>query len=76
MNATDTALIVGGSSSGAEELAKARRSRVVAAFGTIPGEVLLAYQTSAWIPNWRIVSNASGVKRLRTMRAPGPPAAR
>ena len=43
MNASDTALVVGGSSSGAEELAKkARRSRVVAAFGTIPSEVLFS----------------------------------
>ena len=43
MNATDTALVVVGSSSGAEELAKkARRSRVVAAFGTIPSEVLFS----------------------------------
>lgn len=43
MNATDTALVVGASSSGAEELAKkARRSRVVAAFGTIPSEVLFS----------------------------------
>ena len=43
MNATDTALVVSGSSSGAEELAKkARRSRVVAAFGTIPSEVLFS----------------------------------
>jgi predicted dinucleotide-binding enzyme len=43
MNATDTALIVGGGSSGAEQLAKkARRSRVVAAFGTVPSEVLLS----------------------------------
>ena len=43
MNATDTALVGGGSSSGAEELAKkARRSRVVAAFGTIPSEVLFS----------------------------------
>ena len=43
MNATDTAFVVVGSSSGAEELAKkARRSRVVAAFGTIPSEVLFS----------------------------------
>jgi predicted dinucleotide-binding enzyme len=43
MNAADTALVVGGSSSGAEELAKkARRSRVVAAFGTLPSEVLFS----------------------------------
>ena len=43
MNATDTALIVGAGSSGAEELAKkARRSRVVAAFGTVPSEVLFS----------------------------------
>jgi 8-hydroxy-5-deazaflavin:NADPH oxidoreductase len=43
MNATDTALVIRGSSSGAEELArKARRSHVVAAFGTIPSEVLFS----------------------------------
>jgi predicted dinucleotide-binding enzyme len=43
MNASDTALVVGGSSSGAEELAKrARRARVVAAFGTVPSEVLFS----------------------------------
>jgi 8-hydroxy-5-deazaflavin:NADPH oxidoreductase len=43
MNATDTALIVGQSSSGAEQLAgKAASSRVVAAFGTVPSEVLFS----------------------------------
>jgi predicted dinucleotide-binding enzyme len=43
MNAGDTALVVGHDSSGAEELAKkARRARVVAAFGTIPSEVLFS----------------------------------
>lgn len=43
MNAGDTALAVGHDSSGAEELAKkARRARVVAAFGTIPSEVLFS----------------------------------
>ena len=43
MNKTDTALVIGRSSSGAEELArKARRARVVAAFGTIPSEVLFS----------------------------------
>jgi 8-hydroxy-5-deazaflavin:NADPH oxidoreductase len=41
MNKTNTALIVAGSSSGAEELAKkARTARIVAAFSTIPSEVL------------------------------------
>ena len=41
MNADDTKLVVGGSSSGAEELArKAPRAKVVAAFGTVPSEVL------------------------------------
>ena len=41
MNASDSALIVGQSSSGAEQLArKAASSRVVAAFGTVPSEVL------------------------------------
>jgi predicted dinucleotide-binding enzyme len=43
MNTSDTALIVGHSSSGAEELArKAASSRVVAAFGTVPSEVLFS----------------------------------
>jgi predicted dinucleotide-binding enzyme len=43
MNASDTALIIGGSSSGAEELAKkARTARVVAAFSTVPSEVLFS----------------------------------
>jgi len=43
MNASDTALVIGRDSSGAEELAKkARRARVVAAFGTIPSEVLFS----------------------------------
>ena len=41
MNAEDTALIVGQSSSGAEELArKAPAARIVAAFSTVPSEVL------------------------------------
>ena len=41
MNAEDTKLVVGHTSSGAEELAKlARRANVVSAFGTVPSEVL------------------------------------
>ena len=41
MNAEDTALIVGKSSSGAEELArKVPSARIVAAFSTVPSEVL------------------------------------
>jgi len=41
MNADDTDLVVGRTSSGAEELArKVPRGRVVAAFGTVPSEVL------------------------------------
>ncbi len=41
MNANDTELVVAHSSSGAESLAKkVPRSRVVAAFGTVPSEVL------------------------------------
>jgi len=43
MSADDTALIVGHSSSGAEELArKVPRARVVAAFSTLPSEVLFS----------------------------------
>jgi predicted dinucleotide-binding enzyme len=42
MNADDTDLVVAHTSSGAEELAKkARSARIVAAFGTVPSEVLL-----------------------------------
>jgi len=41
MNDDDTALVIGHSSSGAEALAKRlSRARVVAAFGTVPSEVL------------------------------------
>jgi predicted dinucleotide-binding enzyme len=41
MNANDTELVIAHTSSGAEALAKKlRRSRVVAAFGTVPSEVL------------------------------------
>ena len=43
MNADDTGLVVGHTSSGAEKLArKARRAHVVSAFGTVPSEVLFA----------------------------------
>jgi predicted dinucleotide-binding enzyme len=43
MNTDDSALVVGHSSSGAEELArKAPRARVVAAFSTLPSEVLFS----------------------------------
>jgi 8-hydroxy-5-deazaflavin:NADPH oxidoreductase len=43
MNADDTDLVVGHNSSGAEELAKrVRGARVVAAFNTIPSEVLFS----------------------------------
>ena len=41
MNADDTDLVIAHTSSGAEELAqKLRKARVVAAFGTVPSEVL------------------------------------
>jgi predicted dinucleotide-binding enzyme len=40
MNADDTGLVVGRTSSGAEQLAKKlRRAKVVSAFGTVPSEV-------------------------------------
>jgi predicted dinucleotide-binding enzyme len=43
MSADDTRLVVAHTSSGAEELAKkARRARVVSAFGTVPSEVLFS----------------------------------
>ena len=43
MNEDDTALVVGRTSSGAEELARrVPRGRIVAAFGTVPSEVLFA----------------------------------
>ena len=43
MNDDDSALLVGHTSSGAEELAKkAANARVVSAFGTVPSEVLFA----------------------------------
>ena len=43
MNANDTRLVVGHTSSGAEQLAKkARGAKVVSAFGTVPSEVLFA----------------------------------
>jgi 8-hydroxy-5-deazaflavin:NADPH oxidoreductase len=41
MNADDARLVIGHTSSGAEELAKkVRRAKVVSAFGTVPSEVL------------------------------------
>ena len=41
MNASDTALVIAHTSSGAEALAKkTKRAKVVAAFGTVPSEVL------------------------------------
>src|SRR5262249_61352349 len=42
-NKSDTALVIGQKSSGAEELArKARTARIVSAFGTVPSEVLFS----------------------------------
>ena len=41
MNASDTALVIAHTSSGAEALAKkTKRAKVVSAFGTVPSEVL------------------------------------
>ncbi len=52
MNKSDTALVVGQSSSGAEELArKVRSARVVAAFSTIPSEVLFSVFEARGRPN-------------------------
>jgi hypothetical protein len=42
MNADDTALVIGHTSSGAEELAKrVSRAKIVSAFGTVPSEVFV-----------------------------------
>jgi predicted dinucleotide-binding enzyme len=47
MNADDTALAVGGATSGAEELARKNPdARIVAAFSTVPSEVLFAVYES------------------------------
>src|SRR5262249_14362761 len=70
MNATDTALVVGGSSSGAEELAKkARRSRVVAAFGTIPS-CCSAYSLRGARPGGRASSTAATIRTRNGSRRP------
>ncbi|HET7550772.1 MAG TPA: NADPH-dependent F420 reductase [Gemmatimonadaceae bacterium] len=57
MNADDTALVVAHSSSGAEELArKVPGARVVAAFGTVPSEVLFAvYEARDNVPRPSLV---------------------
>jgi predicted dinucleotide-binding enzyme len=52
MNADDTALVIGHSSSGAEELAKkVPGARIVSAFGTVPSEVLFGVFDARRHPN-------------------------
>ncbi len=52
MNADDTALVIGHTSSGAEELArKARGAKVASAFGTVPSEVFFSvFEAKARLP--------------------------
>jgi len=68
MNAGDTGLVIAHTSSGAEELAKkVRRAHVVAAFGTVPSEVLFAVfaaKRRASRPSLVYCGDDSGAKKL------------
>jgi len=68
MNADDTDLVVAHTSSGAEELAKkVPRARVVAAFGTVPSEVLFdvfAGRRKATRPSLLYCGNESRSKKV------------
>jgi predicted dinucleotide-binding enzyme len=68
MNADDTGLVIAHTSSGAEALAKkVRRSHVVAAFGTVPSEVLFgvfAAKRRASRPSLVYCGDDAGAKQL------------
>jgi 8-hydroxy-5-deazaflavin:NADPH oxidoreductase len=68
MNADDTGLVIAHTSSGAEALAKkVRRSHVVAAFGTVPSEVLFgvfAAKRKASRPSLVYCGDDAGAKQL------------
>jgi hypothetical protein len=68
MNADDTDLVIAHTSSGAEALAKKiRRAHVVAAFGTVPSEVLFvvfAAKRTASRPSLVYCGDDSGAKQL------------
>jgi 8-hydroxy-5-deazaflavin:NADPH oxidoreductase len=68
MNADDTGLVIAHTSSGAEALAKkVRRSHVVAAFGTVPSEVLVgvfAAKRKASRPSLVYCGDDAGAKQL------------
>ena len=68
MNADDTGLVIAHTSSGAEELAKkVRRAHVVAAFGTVPSEVLygvFAAKRKAKRPSLVYCGDDPGAKEL------------
>ena len=69
MNASDTALVIAHTSSGAEALAKkTKRARVVSAFGTVPSEVLFdvfaAKRRRRRRPSLLYCGNDGGAKRV------------
>ena len=70
MNKDDTKLVVGHTSSGAEALArKARRAQVVAAFGTVPSEVLFSVFESRRNKNRPSLIYYGDHKRAKTVAA-------
>ena len=68
MNADDTGLVIGHTSSGAEELAKkVRRAKIVSAFGTVPSEMFFGvYEAKrrAKRPSMAYCSDHDGGKEL------------
>jgi predicted dinucleotide-binding enzyme len=68
MNPDDTGLVIGHTSSGAEELAKrVRRAKVVSAFGTVPSEVFFGVfeaRRRAKRPSMAYCGDDEGAKRI------------
>jgi len=76
MNADDTGLVIGHTSSGAEQLAKKlQRAPVVAAFGTVPSEVLASVFAAGESASWKSASIASRPPSPRTAARSAPPTA-